>query len=182
MSMTRAQKAEREEAITKLREHIKPGDVVYTILDHVSKSGMSRNIRVLLPYKRNDGSIDFLHPNYLVAQAIGARQAKRGDGIVMGGCGMDMGFHLVSTLSRVLFPDGFGCVGNGCPSNDHSNGDRDRTPHVGCPTLEAGLEAKAKDSEQTSTHNFYRTDGRKCKAPGCHWHRSGDYAVAHRWL
>lgn len=33
---------EREEAITKLREWIKPGDTVYTILDHVSSSGMSQ--------------------------------------------------------------------------------------------------------------------------------------------
>lgn len=167
MSMTKAQKAEREEAITKLREHIKPGDVVYTILDHVSQSGMSRNIRVLLPYKRDDGSgtIDFLHPNYLVAQAIGARQAKRGDGIVMGGCGMDMGFHLVSTLSRVLFPDGFGCIGKGCHSNDHSNGDRDMTPHgakVGDDYPNRGV------AERSGLAN--------------HWHRSGDYAVAHRWL
>jgi len=175
--MTKAQKAERERAIVALREHIKPGDTVYTVLDHVSKSGMSRNIRVLIPYTREDGSVDFLHPNYLVAQAIGARQAKRGDGIVMGGCGMDMGFHLVSTLSRVLFPDGFGCTGKGCHSNDHSNGDRDYTPHVECAEAEGG-----KDSEQTSAHNFYRESGRKCKRAACHWHRSGDYAVAHRWI
>lgn len=41
-----------------------------------------------------------------------------------------MGFELVYSLSRTLFPDGFDCIGEGdgygtfCPSNDHSN---DRT-------------------------------------------------------
>jgi len=35
---------------------------------------------------------------------------------------MDMGFHLVYSLSRALYPDGFACVGDYCPSNDHSNG------------------------------------------------------------
>jgi hypothetical protein len=34
---------------------------------------------------------------------------KFGDrnGIRVGGCGMDMGFHLVYTLSRALFDDGY---------------------------------------------------------------------------
>ena len=42
--MTKAQMAERDEAIANLREILKPGDTVYTILRHVSKSGMSRVI------------------------------------------------------------------------------------------------------------------------------------------
>ena len=44
---TKAAEAERAEAIAKLREWIKPGDTVYTVLDSVSRSGMSRHIRVL---------------------------------------------------------------------------------------------------------------------------------------
>lgn len=127
--MTKAQQAERDDAITRLREILSPGDTVSTILDHVSRSGMTRHIRVLVPYVQKDGTVDYLHPNWLVATAIGARLAKRGDGVVMGGCGMDMGFQLVYTLSRILFPDGFDCAGERCRSNDHSNGDRKRTPH-----------------------------------------------------
>lgn len=45
------------------------------------------------------------------------------------GCGMDVGFSLVYNLGWVLFPNGFECVGERCPSNDHSNGDRDYSPH-----------------------------------------------------
>ena len=42
---------------------------------------------------------------------------------------MDMGFHLVYELSRALYPAGFVCSGDKCNSNDHSNGDRDHSPH-----------------------------------------------------
>ena len=128
--MTKAQQQqERQDAIDKLRQWYRPGDTVYTILEHVSRSGLSRQIRVVIPYTLDDGQIDHLHSNHLVAKALGWRQAKRGDGIVVGGAGMDAGYHLAYTLSRVLFPDGFGCIGSGCPSNDHHNGDRDYTPH-----------------------------------------------------
>ena len=155
--MTKAEKAERQQAIDQLREWLKPGDTVYTVLEHVSRSGMQREIRVLVPYQRTAeeiergySPIDFLHPNHAVAQALGLRQGKR-DGLIVGGCGMDMGFHLVYELSSVLygyrrcskcgyhFPDdyptdvtcgkcdgeivgGYRCLGKGkCPSNYHVN-------------------------------------------------------------
>ncbi len=129
--MTKAQRTERDEAIVQLRAWIKPGDTVYTILDSVSRSGMSRQIRVVLPYTRDDGTIDHLHPNHAISTALGIRQAKRGDGLIIGGCGMDMGFHLVYELSHALYGDGYPCLGKGadgrgkCPSNYHNN-HRDR--------------------------------------------------------
>lgn len=153
---TKAAIAERDEAIAKLREWIKPGDTVYTILDHVSSSGMSRAIRVVLPYvagkdlqtceasergpvNHKDLSVDFIHPNYAIGKALDLRHWKRNgreqDALVIGGCGMDMGYHLVYTLARVLYPN-FTCIGAGCPSNDHSNGDRDYT--VGKPHSDGG--------------------------------------------
>lgn len=104
--MTTLQQAERDEAIGKLRKWLKPGDTVYTILRHVSRSGMSRSIGVVLLKGRKQNSMD-LHPNYLVAKALGYRQGK-GDGVVMGGCGMDMGFALVYNLGRTLWPNGNG--------------------------------------------------------------------------
>lgn len=172
--MTKAQRAEQQEAIARLRGWIKPGDTVYTILDHVSSSGMSRAIRVLVPtingpsvesvapndqptdYVRRDGiSVDFIHPNWAVGKALGLRHWKRHgreqDALVVGGGGMDMGFHLVYELSSVLYgqrfcsqcqrriPDdyptdvtcgecdgeivgGYTCLGKGrCPSSYHNN-------------------------------------------------------------
>ena len=124
--MARTTKAEQTEAIERLREWLKPGDKVYCILRHVSSSGMSRTISLIvwLP----DGSKRDLSWN--VATALGWSFDEKRQGIRVSGCGMDMGFHVVYTLSSVLFrEEGFDCTGEGCPSNDHSNGDRDRTPH-----------------------------------------------------
>ena len=118
--MTKKKEQERAEAIAKLREWIKPGDTVYTVLEHVSRSGMQREIRVVLMRQDPDYGIVDLHPNHAVASALRMRQGKR-DGLIVSGCGMDMGFHLVYELSHVLYPDGFDCIGKGCPSNDHSN-------------------------------------------------------------
>ncbi len=125
--------AERQEKIERMRELVKPGDTLYTICDHVSKSGMSRAIRVVLPVTvERDGKqeIDHLHPNYLIAQILGLKQREGKDAMTVGGCGMDMGFHLIYSLGRALWPDGFTCTGKGCPSNDHSNGNRDYTGTV----------------------------------------------------
>ena len=38
------QQAERAKALEYLREYLKPGDTVYTVLRHVSRSGLSRSI------------------------------------------------------------------------------------------------------------------------------------------
>src|SRR5712692_6873174 len=63
-----------------------------------------------------------------VAAVVGYSLAQY-EGIKVSGAGMDMGFHLVYSLSYDLYPDGFECIGERCPSNDHSNGDRDYSPH-----------------------------------------------------
>ncbi len=98
-------KAERERCLAELRKMLKPGDTVFTILDHVSSSGMSRDIRIVV---MKDGCD--LHPNYLVSQVIGVPQAmrkgRRQDGLRMSGCGMDMGFEIVYQLGMALWPDG----------------------------------------------------------------------------
>jgi len=131
--MTKTQREEQHTAREKLRALIKPGDTVYTILDHVSASGMSRAIRVVLPIVGEDGAVDHLHPNWLVGKALGLRHWKRHgreqDALVMGGCGMDMGFALVYDLSYALYGEGYPCLGKGrCPSSIHHNSgdDRDR--------------------------------------------------------
>ena len=163
--MTKQEKQDQAEAITKLREWLKPGDTIHTVLRHVSRSGMQREIGVVLIDK--DG--DCIQPDYLVANAISARIGKH-DGLIMGGCGMDMGFALVYELSARLFPDGFGCIGDrtetrrACPSNDHSNDDRDYTPHN--TALVAELEMNKVSSKITANH----------------WHREGGYALRQVWL
>ena len=118
-------KQEIQEAQDRLRELLRPGDKVYTILRHVSRSGMSRHISVKI---LSDGRIGDI--SHLVATALDDRLADDG-GIVVGGCGMDMGWHLIYNLSSALWPQGFTCPGDKlCHANDHSNGDRDYTAHL----------------------------------------------------
>lgn len=159
-------KQEKAEAIAQLREWLKPGDTVHTILRNVSRSGMSREIGVVI--LRPDGVT--LHPNWSVAKALGLRQGKR-DGVIVGGCGMDMGFHLVSNLAYILYPNGFGCVGEKCRSADHANGDRDRTPHTAGDPLYV-----KRDERNRPAFTFAPSTGH------VHWHASGDYALRHEWL
>ena len=125
----KARDRERESALEDLRKTLHPGDTVYTVLRHVSRSGMSR---VIDCYIIEDNTPHWL--SYRVAKALGATFSDKPEGIKVGGCGMDMGFHLVNSLSAALFPGGMTCLGDGgekrshmCPANDHANGDRDYT-------------------------------------------------------
>lgn len=110
--------AEKTEAIERLLQTVEPGDTVYTIVRHVSRSGMQREISlvaidrsvIVLPIDSRAGiaqvSREALHMiDYWASRALGYRIGKHG-GIVVGGCGMDMGFHLVYNLGRTLWPHG----------------------------------------------------------------------------
>jgi hypothetical protein len=93
---TKAQQQEKEGARAELRRLLPPGSVVYCLLRHVSSSGMVRSIS-LYTIKRNE-------PVFLtgyVCVALGLKRDKY-DGATVHGCGMDMGFHLVQTLSYAL--------------------------------------------------------------------------------
>jgi hypothetical protein len=83
-----------------LTHYLKEGDKVYTILRHVSTSGMSRDISLVIA--QGDEIIDV---TYYVAHAMGEKVSEsKGHRVIrVNGCGMDMGFHLVYNLSSVLF-------------------------------------------------------------------------------
>ena len=118
-------KQEKQQAIDYLRDILKPGDTVYTVLRHVSRSGMLRAISPII-VSGNKQPNDL---TYWVSLALGWGTDDDNGGIKVTGCGMDAGFHLVHNLSYVLYPDSFECIGENCPSNDHVNGDRNREPH-----------------------------------------------------
>lgn len=109
-----------EKAIKQLRDLLSPGDTVYTVVVHVSRSGMTRHIKALIPTTEThakwetDGETreDEERPairdiSYLVAPAVGMRMPKDDRAVVVQGAGMDMGFHLVYELGCALWPDGF---------------------------------------------------------------------------
>lgn len=105
-----------------LRKYLKPGDTVFTQLNHVSRSGMMRAIAVKVI--RNNRPIDL---TWHVGEVTGYKMSKTHDGLAVGGCGMDMGFHLVYSLSSILFPKGFkvGRKGTRARNGDTSGFDRD---------------------------------------------------------
>lgn len=105
--MTKAQKAEREELLREMRGFIKPGNTIYTVLRHVSQSGMSRNISLYILDEDGRGNIYPRMLDGMAAKVLGYSLARNTEGVKVGGAGMDMGFHLVYALGRALYPDGF---------------------------------------------------------------------------
>ena len=88
-------------AVERLTDYyVAPEDTVYTLVRHVSASGMSRDISLFVV---RDGKI--VDITYYAAHALEWRLVER-DGrraIRVSGCGMDMGFHTVYTLASVLY-------------------------------------------------------------------------------
>lgn len=146
--------ARAEYAKSELRKIIKPGDAVYTILRRVSASGMSRDISVCIVQNGYIRNLD-----NLAGDACGIANAN-GPGLRMAGCGMDMGFSLVYSLGRALFPQGFGTVGK------NSDGKEYRASN-----------AKAAKAAAKRGYVFH---GRNGDASG--WDIDGGYALGHNWL
>ena len=83
-----------------LRKLLKAGATVYTSCDHVARSGMSRHISLYIVHKG-----EIVNITRRAAVITGWKQSNNG-GLIIGGCGMDMGFHAVYTLGRYLWPKG----------------------------------------------------------------------------
>ena len=86
-------------AIRNLRLSLDPKDTIYTVLRHVSASGMSRRLDVFIMFDNEPHRI-----TNSVAYATGY-QLKDGQ-IVVGGCGTDAGFSVVYSLGCALWPEG----------------------------------------------------------------------------
>lgn len=146
--------ARAEYAKSELRKIIKPGDAVYTILRRVSASGMSRDISVCVVENGYIRNLDAL-----VSDACGIKTAD-GPGLRMAGCGVDMGFSLVYSLGRALFPRGFGTVGKNAGGREY------RAPNP--------------KAARAAARRGYVFRGRNGDASG--WGDDGGYALGHNWL
>lgn len=85
-----------------LTHYINEGDTIYTVLRSVAPSGMSRTMS--LKVAQNGRIVDLTYYasvvlDYPLVEVNGSRAVR------VGGCGMDMGFHVVYSLARVLFRD-----------------------------------------------------------------------------
>ncbi len=93
---------EKERLEELLKEWLPKKSTAYTCVVHVAQSGMSRHIKVLVAPEQ--GQIRDI--SGYVADYLGWRHTKK-EAVFVGGCGMDMGFHLVYTLSSKLYGDGY---------------------------------------------------------------------------
>jgi len=76
--------------------------MIYTVLRHVSSSGMFRRIDV---YAIRDNKPLYL--SGLVAELCHYKRDRQKQGLRVGGCGMDMGFAIVYNFAAAIFPNGF---------------------------------------------------------------------------
>ena len=96
------------ESIEHLRQILKPGDTVFTKLEHISRSGMMRHISCYVPAveKSRDGErLTINDISGYVADAIGYNHTDEWH-IKVNGCGFDAAFDVVYALGRALFPSG----------------------------------------------------------------------------
>jgi hypothetical protein len=99
--MLRQTKAERAESKARaeamLREYLKPGDPVYSIVRSVARSGMSRTLSL---YAVHDGQP--IHITNYAAEYLGHTTDNNGY-LRVSGTGMDMCFATVYALASGLF-------------------------------------------------------------------------------
>jgi hypothetical protein len=146
------------EAKKDLLSLLPPGTTVYTKLNHVSRSGMMCSIT---PFVIVNGA-----PRRIVRSVciLFDQSIDAYDGVRMGGCGMDMGFSLVYTLSYILYPEGFGIKCKGC-------GFRADT------IVNAEKASSAPKRTRGHSHSFL---GRNGDPSG--WDSDGGYALRQQWL
>jgi hypothetical protein len=73
---------------------------LYTNLKHVSSSGMSRDMKVLAVVEGQIVDVTW----YVGKLDISTVKERNGQRVLrVGGCGMDMGFHVVYSVSAVLY-------------------------------------------------------------------------------
>lgn len=149
-------KKDKDFARARLAEMLKPGDRIATSVMHVSRSGLSRSIGLQIAIIE-DGKPRVCDISWQVAAALGWRFDNKNGGVSVSGCGMDMCFHTVYTLGRVLFPDGFGLIGT-------KNGKKRR--------------AASRKSAAAMVRNGWEFRGRNGDGSG--WDRDGGYALDYR--
>ena len=93
-------KEEEKELVKLLRSYFKKDSTAFCSIKKVSSSGMFRHIQILATKKNRIYNL-----SYSVAKLCGFSWKENTCSVGVSGCGMDMGFHVVSTLSYYLYKD-----------------------------------------------------------------------------
>jgi hypothetical protein len=85
-----------------LTYYVNEGDTIYTVLRSVAPSGMSRTMSLKVAKNGKIQDLTYYASvvlDYPLVEVNGSRAIR------VGGAGMDLGFHVVYSLARVLFRD-----------------------------------------------------------------------------
>lgn len=175
--MTKQEKADRAEAIARLREWVKPGDTIHVINRHTSRSGMLRVLQLVKLETNERGEVQKSWLGYNAALALGWSYDKEREGIRVSGCGMDMGFHVVYELGWKLFGDGWPCSGERCPSPDHTSS-KCTCGHAIHDHAHEGWKVNGCEQKDCSCRKYRHQDAPRGAGVT---HRDG-YSLKHEWL
>jgi len=107
MNATLTKKQEREQEQQSAKDFLRKvfasqeRATAWTILKSVSASGMSRDMKVITQYEGRVIDITWYVSH---ASSVGQLKERNGQRVVrVGGCGMDIGFHLIYSLSIALY-------------------------------------------------------------------------------
>lgn len=99
---------EKQEFTAKLREILDKDATIYTILRHVSSSGMSRRISLVASViDPHTGKNEILNLDYWAAKVLDYKIDRDKGGLKVAGAGMDMGYHIVHSLGHALYGNGY---------------------------------------------------------------------------
>lgn len=102
-----AERVERAESRARLLELLPKGTTVWVVCRAVSASGLRRYLDLYTFAPHEEYGVTKIYLTYHVANLLGYSLSPRsnsvkGDCLIAEGCGMDMGFHVVHSLSYAL--------------------------------------------------------------------------------
>jgi hypothetical protein len=88
-----------------LSDYLKETNTVYTVLRGVSSSGLTQYVSLMVPGLDHDGKPDIFNITWHASNVLGDKlHDKHGHRVIkLQGGGMDLGFHVVYSLSSVLY-------------------------------------------------------------------------------
>lgn len=88
-----------------LSDYLKDTKTVYTVLRGVSSSGLTQYVSLMVPGLDHEGKPDLYNITWHASNVLGDKlHDKHGHRVIkLQGGGMDLGFHVVYSLSSVLY-------------------------------------------------------------------------------
>jgi len=182
-----------EDPMIMLRDELEPGFTLWTQRLPIWP-GLSGKIHVAVFYVHNEQLIFITD---LVASVLNLPYEPTTEGLFLDveDPTVEPEKILITRLSHVLYPDGFGCVGHGCPSTDHAQGpDGHWIPHKHPvlidyrqkPWVEISKSPFVSFADIDYIHHAPATlpNTESDVVEGCryHWHLSGASAFHHRMI